>query len=165
MSIDWHVLAILTHDRHIVYKYNCSQLLVSPYFSQMTAVHLLVLVHGMWGNPGHLSELDRIVRERTAGDAPSLHVILAETNSEDSTYDGVDWGGERVAQEVSLLIVFVVLLPFTFISDHTRGRAPRQGREKSRQFLNNGLQSGRPCVSICRRNLVAERILPGRHTS
>ncbi|KAJ7180653.1 DUF676-domain-containing protein [Mycena filopes] len=53
--------------------------------------HLLVLVHGMWGNPGHLSELNRIVKETVAD--PSLH--------DDSTYDGIDWGGERVAEEIA----------------------------------------------------------------
>ncbi|KAJ6581475.1 putative serine esterase-domain-containing protein [Mycena capillaripes] len=60
--------------------------------------HLLVLVHGMWGNPGHLAELNRIITE-TIPD-PTLHVLNAETNKEDSTYDGIDWGGERVAEEI-----------------------------------------------------------------
>ncbi|KAF7356616.1 DUF676-domain-containing protein [Mycena venus] len=60
--------------------------------------HLLVLVHGMWGNPGHLAELNRIAKE-TIPD-PNLHILLAETNKEDSTYDGIDWGGERVAEEI-----------------------------------------------------------------
>ncbi|KAF8892305.1 putative serine esterase-domain-containing protein [Infundibulicybe gibba] len=68
----------------------------------MTTVHLLVLIHGMWGNPGHLSELARIVREThgTTTDGTQLRVLLAEANSEDSTYDGIDWGGERVAKEI-----------------------------------------------------------------
>ena len=69
----------------------------------MTNIHLLVLVHGMWGNPEHLSELARIAREtysEPSSDGTSLHVMLAETIQEDSTYDGVDWGGERVAKEV-----------------------------------------------------------------
>ena len=58
----------------------------------------------MWGNPAHLAELDRIIRE-VKGEAPSedgtvLRILVAETNSDDSTYDGIDWGGERVAEEV-----------------------------------------------------------------
>ncbi|EIW79386.1 DUF676-domain-containing protein [Coniophora puteana RWD-64-598 SS2] len=69
----------------------------------MSNIHLLVLVHGMWGNPRHLAELDRIIRE-VKGDVETedtkLAVLVAETNKEDSTYDGIDWGGERVAQEV-----------------------------------------------------------------
>ncbi|KAJ7091355.1 DUF676-domain-containing protein [Mycena belliarum] len=61
-----------------------------------SSVHLLVLVHGMWGNPGHLAELDRVIKETI----PDLHVLRAETNQEDGTYDGIDWGGERVAEEI-----------------------------------------------------------------
>lgn len=57
----------------------------------------------MWGNPGHLAELARIIRETYASPGPDgiqLEVLLAETNREESTYDGIDWGGERVAKEV-----------------------------------------------------------------
>ena len=70
----------------------------------MTSVHLLVLIHGMWGHPGHLAEMARIMEERRGAetsDGVLLKVLLAETNRDDATYDGVDWGGERVAQEVS----------------------------------------------------------------
>lgn len=69
----------------------------------MPNIHLLTLIHGMWGNPGHLAELARTIREvysEPAADGTQLHVLLAETNSEESTYDGIDWGGERVAQEI-----------------------------------------------------------------
>jgi hypothetical protein len=34
-------------------------------------------------------------------DSIELEVLLATTNSEDLTYDGIDSGGERVAEEVS----------------------------------------------------------------
>jgi hypothetical protein len=61
----------------------------------------------MWGHPGHLAEMDRIIREtsiRKATDADEseieLAVLSAEANRHDGTYDGIDWGGERVAQEV-----------------------------------------------------------------
>ncbi|KAF9076635.1 putative serine esterase-domain-containing protein, partial [Rhodocollybia butyracea] len=64
--------------------------------STSDSVHLLVLLHGMWGNPGHLAEMARIARE----ERPQLYVFLPETNKEDSTYDGIDWGGERIAQEI-----------------------------------------------------------------
>ncbi|KAF8159499.1 lipid particle protein [Crassisporium funariophilum] len=70
----------------------------------MTAVHLLVLIHGMWGNPQHLAELARIARETHAdasSDGTVLHVLMSEAIMEDSTYDGVDWGGERIAKEVA----------------------------------------------------------------
>lgn len=69
-------------------------------------VHLLVLIHGMWGNPGHLSELRRIITETYASssDDTQIEVLVAETNTENSTYDGIDWGGERVAQEVRVAV-------------------------------------------------------------
>lgn len=71
-------------------------------------VHLLVMTHGMWGNPKHLESMDRIIRERriepsseTGPDGEQLEILIPETNKDDSTYDGVDWGGERVTEEVS----------------------------------------------------------------
>lgn len=73
----------------------------------MTSVHLLVLIHGMWGNPAHLAELNRVITETYAtpsSDGIELQVLLAEKNREESTYDGIDWGGERVAQEVFSLV-------------------------------------------------------------
>ncbi|KAJ7915876.1 DUF676-domain-containing protein [Mycena leptocephala] len=61
--------------------------------------HLLVLVHGMRGNPAHLAELYRIVKDTYLDNA--LHVLLAETNKGNTgTFDGIDWGGERVAEEI-----------------------------------------------------------------
>ena len=52
----------------------------------------------MWGNPTHLAELERTVKQREESDT-ALHVMVARTNAEDSTYDGIDWGGERVRGE------------------------------------------------------------------
>ncbi|KAL1723043.1 putative serine esterase-domain-containing protein [Schizophyllum commune] len=53
---------------------------------------------------GHLSELHRIIQEvksEPSEDGTRLEVLLANTNSEEHTYDGIDWGGERVAQEIA----------------------------------------------------------------
>lgn len=69
----------------------------------MASVHLLVLLHGMWGNTDHLAELERIAtetHESSSVDGISLHILKAETIKHESTYDGIDWGGERVAKEV-----------------------------------------------------------------
>ncbi|KAG7444914.1 lipid particle protein [Guyanagaster necrorhizus] len=69
----------------------------------MSSYHLLVLVHGMWGNPSHMAELKRIMLEthvQPSSEAIEMRLLVAETNKEASTYDGIDWGGERVAQEV-----------------------------------------------------------------
>ncbi|KAL7280725.1 hypothetical protein ACG7TL_005667 [Trametes sanguinea] len=72
--------------------------------AQTSSVHLLVLIHGMWGNPVHLAEMRRVIEERRGSEkgpgGEQLHLLVAETNRDDSTYDGIDWGGERVAEEV-----------------------------------------------------------------
>ncbi|KAI6126418.1 putative serine esterase-domain-containing protein [Pisolithus thermaeus] len=72
----------------------------------MASVHLLVLIHGMWGNPSHLTRVHEIIQEvkgNARGDGSEgteLAVLVAQTNRDESTYDGIDWGGERVAKEV-----------------------------------------------------------------
>ncbi|KAF5362471.1 hypothetical protein D9756_002304 [Leucocoprinus leucothites] len=66
-------------------------------------IHLLVLIHGMWGNPGHLAALERTIKEKYAEpnkDGEELEVLLPKSNENVATYDGIDWGGERVADEV-----------------------------------------------------------------
>ncbi|KAL5512229.1 hypothetical protein ACEPAG_3514 [Sanghuangporus baumii] len=62
-------------------------------------VHLVVLVHGLWGNPAHLMELNRHILQRYHTDS-SVELLLVSSISDDLTYDGIDWGGERIAQEV-----------------------------------------------------------------
>ena len=66
-----------------------------------------VLIHGMWGSPSHLASVSRVIQEVKSGKgqlvdagAPNLHVLVAVTNAEEHTYDGIDNGGERVAEEV-----------------------------------------------------------------
>jgi len=68
-----------------------------------------VLIHGMWGSPSHLDSATRVIQEVKSSQeqlvdagAPDLHVLVAATNADDHTYDGIDNGGERVAKEVSL---------------------------------------------------------------
>jgi len=74
----------------------------------MSAVHLLVLIHGMWGSPAHLTEMARVIQEAHDHEQSmvknDLHVLVAQTNSDEFTYDGIDYGGERVAEEVSLAL-------------------------------------------------------------
>jgi hypothetical protein len=72
----------------------------------MTSIHLLVLIHGLWGIPDHVAELAQIIRETYTTKNPEgvkLQVLVTEQNRRESTIDGVDWGGERVAQEVCKL--------------------------------------------------------------
>ena len=58
----------------------------------------------MWGNPEHLSEMARTIREKWLdmknSRSDEFHVLVATTNVDNYTYDGVDHGGERVAEEV-----------------------------------------------------------------
>ncbi|KAF4596752.1 hypothetical protein EYR38_008143 [Pleurotus pulmonarius] len=66
-------------------------------------VHLLVLIHGMWGHPSHLHQLVRRMEKKhpfSATTGTKLWVLNARTNSEELTYDGIDWGGERVVDEI-----------------------------------------------------------------
>lgn len=65
-------------------------------------VHLLVLIHGMWGQPCHLDELARIIKETKAEtDDTELMVLAATTAKNDLSYDGIDNCAERVTEEVS----------------------------------------------------------------
>jgi Putative serine esterase (DUF676) len=73
-----------------------------------SSAHLLVLIHGMWGSPSNLASMHRIIEQRINesskdSNGAGLHVMLSETNKDESTYDGIDWGGERGATEVSEL--------------------------------------------------------------
>lgn len=74
-------------------------------------VHLLVLVHGMWGNPNNLAEMKRTIDElkcdpsKESSSGVELVSLVATNNQSESTYDGIDWGGERVAEEVCPLIL------------------------------------------------------------
>ena len=66
-------------------------------------IHFLVASHGMWGEPVHLAEMAKVIRAKFADvddNGIRLHILVAETNALDSTYDGIDWGGERIADEV-----------------------------------------------------------------
>ena len=50
----------------------------------------------LWGNPDHLKFLTTSIRERH----PDLDVLVPKSNSGSFTYDGIELGGERVANEV-----------------------------------------------------------------
>lgn len=58
----------------------------------------------MWGNPGHLDEMARKIRRQWSDVRNSLssefYLLVATANTDEYTYDGVDNGGERVAEEV-----------------------------------------------------------------
>ncbi|KAI9665068.1 MAG: hypothetical protein M1821_006516 [Bathelium mastoideum] len=61
------------------------------------ATHLVVLIHGLWGNPNHLSYLSKSLRDKYPEE---LHILVARSNSDSYTYDGIEVGGERVTHEI-----------------------------------------------------------------
>ncbi|KAK6530102.1 hypothetical protein TWF694_003474 [Orbilia ellipsospora] len=67
-----------------------------------TADHLVVLVHGLWGNPSHMEYMAETLRQRY--DDSRLIVHVAAKNSGNYTYDGIELGGERLAGEIEELL-------------------------------------------------------------
>ncbi|KAK2758984.1 hypothetical protein FQN54_003082 [Arachnomyces sp. PD_36] len=63
-----------------------------------SAEHMCVLVHGLWGHPGHLAYLSQALREKH--NEESLYILAAKSNTNNYTYDGIEVGGERVAREI-----------------------------------------------------------------
>ncbi|KAI0514585.1 putative serine esterase-domain-containing protein [Xylaria bambusicola] len=64
----------------------------------ISANHLCVLVHGLWGNPNHMSQVAKALRAAHSED--ELYLLLAKRNSGNFTYDGIELGGERVCVEI-----------------------------------------------------------------
>ncbi|KAL4810064.1 putative serine esterase-domain-containing protein [Aspergillus unguis] len=62
------------------------------------ADHLCVLVHGLWGNPSHMNTIATALRKQH--DESQLHIIAAECNNGNLTYDGIEVCGERLANEI-----------------------------------------------------------------
>ncbi|CAI2188147.1 18572_t:CDS:2 [Funneliformis geosporum] len=50
-------------------------------------IHLVVFVHGLWGNPGHLQYLVDNFEDKHGHD---VHILNSKNNSSAYTYDGVD---------------------------------------------------------------------------
>ncbi|OAA56800.1 hypothetical protein ISF_07316 [Cordyceps fumosorosea ARSEF 2679] len=62
------------------------------------AGHLCVLVHGLWGNPDHMRNIAKCLRDQHSRD--ELYLLLAKRNTGSFTYDGIERGGERVCAEI-----------------------------------------------------------------
>lgn len=60
--------------------------------------HLCVLVHGLWGNPIHLTHLRDTLQAQYPQDR--LHILVAKSNADNNTYDGIEVGGERITNEI-----------------------------------------------------------------
>ncbi|KAK3110630.1 hypothetical protein LTR53_014874 [Teratosphaeriaceae sp. CCFEE 6253] len=62
------------------------------------ATHLVVLVHGLWGNPSHLKQLRDTLS--TAHGSQGVHLFLPKANQDSFTYDGIAIGAERITDEI-----------------------------------------------------------------
>ncbi|KAH7325841.1 lipid particle protein [Stachybotrys elegans] len=62
------------------------------------ADHLCVLVHGLWGEPKHMTNVAKFLRQSHSAD--ELYLLIAERNTGNNTYDGIERGGERVCAEI-----------------------------------------------------------------
>ncbi|KAK6458001.1 putative serine esterase-domain-containing protein [Scheffersomyces xylosifermentans] len=69
----------------------------------MVNYHLVILVHGLWGNPAHLQYMESQLTKQVK--APEgEEIIIYKTNSHAGflTYDGVDINGKRISDEILL---------------------------------------------------------------
>ncbi|KAI7155951.1 DUF676-domain-containing protein [Hortaea werneckii] len=64
----------------------------------LSITHLVILTHGLWGNPVHLHHLRDTLLEQHA--ASGLHVFTPQSNKDNFTYDGIDVGAERITTEI-----------------------------------------------------------------
>ncbi|KAH6655467.1 putative serine esterase-domain-containing protein [Truncatella angustata] len=64
----------------------------------LQADHLCVLVHGLWGNPNHMKNVAKALRDEYPAD--KVYILVAKRNTGSFTYDGVERGGERVCVEI-----------------------------------------------------------------
>ncbi|CAJ2502740.1 Uu.00g101340.m01.CDS01 [Anthostomella pinea] len=64
----------------------------------LSADHLCVVVHGLWGNPNHMRSVAKALRAAHSED--ELYLLVAKRNSGSFTYDGIERGGERVCLEI-----------------------------------------------------------------
>lgn len=54
----------------------------------------------MWGSPDNVAEMQRILLDEHPDKTDQLRVLVTKTNKEEGTYDGIDWCGERVVEEI-----------------------------------------------------------------
>ncbi|KAF5709869.1 lipase esterase [Fusarium globosum] len=62
------------------------------------ATNLCVLVYGLWGNPSHMCNVAKALRDEYS--EQELYILHAEKNCGNFTYDGIELGGERVSAEI-----------------------------------------------------------------
>lgn len=68
----------------------------------MVNYHLVVLVHGIWGNPSHMSYLAHQIERKVESLDTDEEIVVYKTGSHSGylTYDGVDVNGKRIRDEI-----------------------------------------------------------------
>eukprot|EP01057_Protomagalhaensia_wolfi_P004310 Protomagalhaensia_wolfi_Nauph_80__4309@NODE_43_length_4308_cov_97_382759_g35_i0_p2_GENE_NODE_43_length_4308_cov_97_382759_g35_i0NODE_43_length_4308_cov_97_382759_g35_i0_p2_ORF_typecomplete_len416_score61_36DUF676/PF05057_14/3_3e30PGAP1/PF07819_13/2_8e09Abhydrolase_6/PF12697_7/1_4e08Palm_thioest/PF02089_15/7e08DLH/PF01738_18/1_4e05Lipase_2/PF01674_18/2e05DUF915/PF06028_11/20DUF915/PF06028_11/0_0077Hydrolase_4/PF12146_8/0_00087Hydrolase_4/PF12146_8/2e02Abhydrolase_1/PF00561_20/0_00017Peptidase_S9/ len=59
-------------------------------------LHLLVFVHGLWGNPSHFKQMAALI----SAESPNLRLLGSASSAGGWSHDGADIAGERVLAEV-----------------------------------------------------------------
>lgn len=70
----------------------------------MVSYHLVVLVHGIWGNSSHMAYLASQIEQKCKPKDPDVQLVVYRTGSHLGylTYDGVDVNGKRISDEILL---------------------------------------------------------------
>jgi len=63
-----------------------------------SAHHLVVMIHGLWGNPIHLKHIRETLANEYEG--RGLYIYTAKSNRDQNTYDGIEVGAERITHEI-----------------------------------------------------------------
>ena len=61
------------------------------------ATHMVLLIHGLWGNPKHLKNLYNTLATEYKDEG--LYIFLPSSNKDNHTYDGIEVGAERITNE------------------------------------------------------------------
>lgn len=69
-------------------------------------VHLVVIIHGLWGSPDHVSYLANTLRKIANSSIQQsndqLEILIPNSIQWTNTYDGIDYCAEHVAREIDL---------------------------------------------------------------
>lgn len=66
----------------------------------LTASHLLVLQHGLHGSEHDFANFAHLIREHLTAEGVHVHAAARNAATFFQTYDGIDQGGERLADEI-----------------------------------------------------------------
>ena len=108
------------------------------------AMHLFVVVHGMWGSGADVSYIAEQLR---AQHGPSCHVLVSAVNGGTNTYDGMDVCGERLYREI-----------VAFVASRTEAEV-RVTRISFIGYSAGGLFS-RYCVGLMQMNGFFDQVTP-----